>query len=87
MNPSVLPFVLFSYSIDHLAQKDKVMFYYALKGRDGKSGILKDKIIIQLGRAILLVPESKSRDVFEFLTHWKCQFVEKKILINKKYLC
>ena len=37
--------VLFTYSTIHLLKKDKIRFYYALKGRDGKSGIVKrDKI-------------------------------------------
>ena len=34
--------VLFTYSLSHLTYSDKIRFYYALKGRDGKSGIVKD---------------------------------------------
>ena len=33
--------VLFTYSTEHLQKKDKVRFYYALKGRDGKTGVVK----------------------------------------------
>ena len=32
---------IFTYSIEHLLKKDKIRFYYAIKGRDGKSGIFK----------------------------------------------
>ena len=46
---------LFSYSTQHLLKKDKIRFYYAVKGRDGKSGIVKDYKIEQLGRAVMLV--------------------------------
>jgi hypothetical protein len=75
---------MFTYSIDHLEQKDKVLFYYALKGRDGKSGILKDCRIHQLGRTVILVPETLSSGFSEFLAHWKCPFRKKEIIIEEK---
>ncbi|GAG01406.1 unnamed protein product, partial [marine sediment metagenome] len=59
--------VLFSYSTRHLLKKDKVRFYYALKGRDGKSGIVKLCKIDHLGRAVLLVPVKFAQEVEEFL--------------------
>ena len=31
--------IIYTYSTKHLPKKDKVRFYYALKGRDGKTGI------------------------------------------------
>ena len=47
--------IIFSYAISQLKIKDKVRFYYALKGRDGKSGIIKFYNIDQLGKTVLLV--------------------------------
>jgi hypothetical protein len=76
-------YFIFTYSIDHLAQKDKVLFYYALKGRDGKSGILGSKGIIQMGRTVVLVPASLAEEFSEFLEHWKCSSKKREILLEK----
>ena len=75
--------VLFSYSTVHLLKKDKIRFYYALKGRDGKSGIVKACKIDHLGRTVLLVPDKFSKEVKEFLQLWKCKFDVKEVLIKK----
>ena len=74
---------IFSYSIKHLLKKDKVRFYYALKGRDGKTGIVKLYKVEQLGRAVLFVDEKHSQDVKEFLEYWKCAFKERRVFVEK----
>ena len=75
--------VLFTYSTEHLQKKDKVRFYYALKGRDGQSGIVKRYRIDHLGRTVLLVPIKFSKEVNEFLELWECKFKTKEVLIKK----
>ena len=75
--------VLFTYNTIHLLKKDKIRFYYALKGRDGKSGIVKRYKVDHLGRTVLLVPLKFSSDVHDFLTYWKCKFEEKEALIKR----
>lgn len=75
--------VLFSYSTEHLLKKDKIRFYYALKGRDGKSGIVKDYHIEQPGRTVLLVPEVYAKDTEKFLNQWECKFDKKEVLVKK----
>lgn len=75
-------YFIFTYSIDHLAQKDKVLFYYALKGRDGKSGILASKGIIQMGRTVVLVPATLADEFSEFLDHWKCRSKKREMLLE-----
>jgi len=75
--------ILFSYSTLHLLKKDKIRFYYALKGRDGKSGIVKYCKIDHLGRTVLLVPSKYSKEVNEFLELWKCKFETKEVLVKK----
>jgi len=72
--------VLFTYSIDHLAYKDKVRFYYALKGRDGRSGILSKRGVEQLGRTVILVPDSLASEFENFLRYWKCNYEKKNVL-------
>ncbi|MFH1510200.1 MAG: hypothetical protein ABIF10_00790 [Candidatus Woesearchaeota archaeon] len=81
-----LPFVLFTYSISHLLQKDKVLFYYALKGRDGEHGMLANKAFIQVGRTVVLVPKADELEFSEFLSHWKCKFNKKDVFLDKKEL-
>ena len=60
-------YFLFTYSTEHLSKTDKVRFYYALKGRDGRSGIVIDYNIVHLGRTVLLVPEKFDENVNDFL--------------------
>ncbi len=75
--------VIFTYSIEHLLKKDKIRFYYAIKGRDGKTGVVKEWKIEQLGRAVLLVPSKFEQNTEEFLNYWKCRFQKKRVLVEK----
>ncbi len=75
--------VLFSYSTEHLLKKDKIRFYYALKGRDGKTGVVKEFKITQLGRAVLLVHEKYAEDVEQFLKIWRCRYDRKEVLVRE----
>ena len=74
--------VIFTYSTKHLLKKDKIRFYYALKGRDGKSGIVKRCKIDHLGRTVLLVPVKFAEEVSEFLKLWECPVKIKKVLLE-----
>ena len=71
--------IIFSYSTRHLAQKDKVRFFYALKGRNGKEGIIGRINIEQLGKTVLLIEAGKAAELREFLTYWKCAVREKEV--------
>jgi hypothetical protein len=73
--------VIFTYSIEHLTKTDKVRFYYALKGRDGKSGVAVKWNIEQLGRAVLLVKDTHEKEVREFLAFWKCNIQSKRVWV------
>lgn len=75
--------VIFMYSTEHLSKKDKVRFYYALKGRDGKSGIVVSYKIRQLGRTVLMAPNNYETSVDEFLKFWKCPIDKLKVAIRK----
>ncbi|MEK6849118.1 MAG: hypothetical protein AABY01_00960 [Nanoarchaeota archaeon] len=78
---SAVASVIFTYSIEHLSKTDKVRFYYALKGRDGKSGVVVAWNIEQLGRAVLLVSDAHEKNVREFLTFWKCNMQSKRVWV------
>lgn len=71
---SLKEYTIFTYSTVHLAKKDKVRFYYALKGRDGKKGIVKKYSINQLGRTVLLVDTKHEKNLQEFFKYWKCNY-------------
>ena len=58
--------LLLLYSTSHLNSTDKVKFYYALKGRDGKSGIVKQLNIRQLAKSVLLVDHHHQEDITSF---------------------
>ena len=74
--------VIFTYSTEHLVKKDKIRFYYALKGRDGKTGIVKRCKIDHLGRTVLLVPNKFAEEVNDFLKLWECPHQTKKVLVE-----
>lgn len=74
--------VLFCYSTIHLTKTDKIRFYYALKGRDGKSGIVKEYSVDHLGRTVLLVSAKFAADVENFLILWKCAYEKREVLIR-----
>ncbi len=73
---------LFTYSTKHLQKKDKIRFYYSLKGRDGKSGIVAKYDIEHLGRTVLLVPSQFASDVKQFLELWGCTFKVRQVYIK-----
>lgn len=75
-------FLIFTYSTTHLAYKDKIRFYYALKGRDGKTGIVKHCRIEQLGRTVLLVSQQHAAEVEQFLKYWKCEYQRREVLVR-----
>ena len=76
-------FVIFTYSTEHLLKKDKIRFYYALKGRDGNSGIVKRFNIDHLGRTVLMVPKVYEEDIDQFFEVWKCEISKKEVLVKR----
>ena len=74
--------LLVSYKLNHLQYKDKIRFYYALKGRDGRSGMLKILKAKQLSKSVLILEKEKQSDLKAFLEHWSCPFVTRSFLIK-----
>ena len=71
--------IIYTYSLKHLLKKDKIRFFYALKGRDGKKGVLQREGIEQLGRAVLLVPIKKEKEMDEFFNYWRCKTKKRRV--------
>ena len=75
--------VLVTYSTKNLSNSDKIRFYYALKGRDGKSGIVKEDQIKHLGKTVLLVPYKFVDDIKQFMQQWNLPYSITKVVVGK----
>jgi hypothetical protein len=76
------PHYLYTYSTEHLLPKDKVRFYYALKGRDGKSGIVKEFKVEHVGRTVLIADEKQDEDVLQFFKVWNLPYTRRRIIAD-----
>jgi hypothetical protein len=76
--------VMYTYSTSHLMPKDKVRFYYALKGRDGKSGIVKTYRILHVAKTVLIVEERYDQDISDFLKRWNLPFTRRKLIVDNE---
>jgi hypothetical protein len=74
---------VYTYTTSKLAKKDLVRFYYALKGRDGKSGVIKATSTEFLAKGVLLVPASKIPEIDEFFALWKVPTKKRRVLLNE----
>ena len=71
--------IIYTYSLKHLPKKDKVRFFYALKGRNGKKGIIERLNIDQLGRTVLLASSNKEKEIDEFFNYWHCKAKKRRV--------
>jgi len=78
--------LIYTYSTKHLLKKDKVRFYYALKGRDGKTGIVKSMKIVHLGRTVLMVPERFDEDIQQFMKIWNLPYQRRKAVVDEEVI-
>ena len=74
--------VIYQYSTKHLNNTEKVKFYYALKGRDGKSGMVKALKLVQLGKAVLLAPYREYEEVEAFFKVWNLSFTKRYAAVS-----
>jgi hypothetical protein len=76
--------IIYTFSTKNLAKKDKVRFYYALKGRDGKSGIVKKAKIKHIGKGVLLVPYIYDEDMKQFFRVWNLNYSKRFAIIDEE---
>ena len=79
MNKSIKDRQIYIYSTSHLTPTERVKFFYALKGRNGKPGILDTTQSIFLAKSVLNVLHSQSEEIEQFLKTWGCKFSVKKV--------
>jgi hypothetical protein len=78
--------MLYTYSTQHLPNKDKVRFYYALKGRDGKSGIVKEFRVQHIGKTVLLAEAKFDDDMIQFFKVWNLPYTRRKAFVEEEIL-
>lgn len=78
------PMLIYTYSTEHLLKKDKVRFYYALKGRDGKSGIVRRLRIVHLGRTVLMVDAKHDEEIIQFFKVWNLPYTRRKAIVDEE---
>ncbi len=76
--------ILYIYSTSHLSKTDLVRFFYAFKGRDGISGILKATQTEFLAKSVLLCKKEADEQIQEFLEHWNCKYERKVLVVGAK---
>ncbi|ALM76223.1 nucleotidyltransferase domain-containing protein [Thermococcus barophilus] len=73
-------YTLFRFTLDGLERKERVKFQYALKGRDMKSGLLKELNGQQLGAWVVLIPIHHTYKFKQFLELWNIKYEAYTIL-------
>jgi len=73
---------LFTYSLKKFSSSERVKFHYALRGRHGSKGVLKEINGRFLGSGAILIPSEKEdilKDVFE---RWKADYKINHVLFG-----
>lgn len=76
--------VLVNYDSSVLQLKDKVRFYYALKGRKGISGIMKLYNLEFLGKGSFLASKKFEDDLKMFFKAWKLPYCLREIILENR---
>ncbi len=67
-------YTLFRFTLEGLSRKDRVRFQYALKGRDMKSGLLKELNGEQWGAWVIVIPIQHTYRFRDFLELWGIKY-------------
>ncbi|MBU2633953.1 MAG: nucleotidyltransferase domain-containing protein [Nanoarchaeota archaeon] len=73
--------VLFKYNLKGFPNSRRMLFYYALYGRNKSKGILNKLNSIKFSDTVFLVPIENKEKFKEFLDYWKIQYIEFQILL------
>lgn len=73
---------IFSFYLKNLSKSKKVLFSYALHGKNNEKGILNTLKGEQFGRAVIIIPIEHSEEFREFLETWDIQYKAKKVLMK-----
>ena len=76
--------MIYHYSSKHLTKTEKVKYYYALKGRDGKTGIVKALNLCHIGKGVILAPFRHGDDVEQLFKVWNISFLKRNAIVGKE---
>lgn len=74
-------YIMFRYELKGLTQSKRMMFYYALNGRNKSKGIINKLNLIKLTNSVFLSPIESSYELSEFLESWALKFQSFPILV------
>jgi predicted nucleotidyltransferase len=78
-------FILFKYELRGFSKSKRMLFYYALYGREkNPNGILKELNAIKFSETVLFCPIENSEKMKEFFNTWQIKYNEFPILIPKR---
>lgn len=75
------PGLIFTFSLSNLGPSKKVLFSYALHGKDGKEGLLARTHGKVLGKGVIFVPMRFTEPAREFMEFWNADYSAKKVLM------
>jgi hypothetical protein len=75
------PGLIFSFSLGKLSPSRKVLFSYALHGKNGTEGLLSRVHGKILGRGVVFVPMRFTEPAREFMEFWDADYSAKKVLM------
>ena len=73
--------ILIKYELKGLNKSNRMRFYYALYGRDYKSGMIKLLKAIKFSDSIIIIDSEEEYPTKEFMDSWKLEYISFPILI------
>jgi len=71
--------LIYSYSTSHLHGSQKVRFFYALKGRDQRPGLIEQTKSAFLAKGLILALAENEQLIDTFFTSWGCEFKKRRV--------
>ena len=69
------------YDLNGLNKSQRMRFYYALLGRDYKSGIMKELNAVKLSDNVIMIESEKEFELTDFFKYWKIKYIIIPVLI------
>ncbi len=66
--------VIFMFGLKKLSNSKKVLFSYALHGKNGREGMIQKTNSKELGKAVILTPTEKQEEFKSFLDSWQIDY-------------
>ena len=73
---------IFTYSLKGFKPSERVRFHYALNGRRGSMGVLKESDARIMGNGVIIAPTSKEEMIKNTLDMWNIAYESRKILFG-----